>query len=45
MNSELENIYFRDVKVIVPQKFEDDRGFFLESFRSDLYAQHGIPTA
>ena len=31
------------VKVIVPQVFEDARGFFLETYRRDQFADLGIP--
>jgi dTDP-4-dehydrorhamnose 3,5-epimerase len=33
------------VLVIEPRVFRDDRGFFLESFNADRFAQHGLPTA
>jgi dTDP-4-dehydrorhamnose 3,5-epimerase len=29
---------------IMPKQFGDSRGFFLETYRSDLFAQAGIPT-
>ena len=32
------------VLVIEPRVFRDDRGFFLESFNADRFAQHGLPT-
>jgi dTDP-4-dehydrorhamnose 3,5-epimerase len=31
-----------DVKLIVPKKFADDRGFFVETFNQRLLATHGI---
>jgi len=31
-----------DVIIIEPKVFKDDRGFFMESFRADLLADHGI---
>ena len=31
------------VKIIEPRVFEDDRGYFLESFRSEVLAEAGIP--
>lgn len=40
----LESEHFRDVKVIVPELFQDDRGFFMEAFREDQYAELGLPT-
>ncbi|GAB5408511.1 MAG: dTDP-4-dehydrorhamnose 3,5-epimerase [Balneolaceae bacterium] len=33
-----------EVKIIDPHVFEDDRGFFLESFREDILKDHGINT-
>ena len=30
---------------VTPDAFADDRGFFYESFRSDRFAEHGIPIA
>ena len=30
---------------IEPDVYEDERGFFLETFRAERYAEHGIPTA
>ena len=32
------------VLVIEPRVFSDDRGFFLESFNADRFAEHGLPT-
>lgn len=31
-----------DVKVIEPHIFRDERGYFLESFRKEIFTQHGI---
>src|SRR5580693_10167276 len=33
-----------DVVVLVPEIFQDDRGFFLESFRADQFQALGLPT-
>jgi len=33
-----------EVAVIVPEVFEDDRGFFMETFREDQFAKLGLPT-
>lgn len=33
-----------DVKIIDPTVFEDDRGFFFESFRIEVLKEHGINT-
>ena len=32
------------VRVIEPRVFRDARGFFLESFNADRFAEHGLPT-
>ena len=29
-----------DVKIIEPQVFGDERGFFMETFRTELFNQH-----
>lgn len=29
--------------MITPEKYEDDRGYFFESFRADVFANHGLP--
>ena len=34
-----------DVILVQPQVYEDHRGFFMETFRSDIYASHGISMA
>ena len=31
-----------EVKIIEPRVFEDDRGYFLESFRTEVLVEHGI---
>lgn len=33
-----------DVLLIEPKVFGDDRGFFLETFHDERYAEHGIPS-
>jgi dTDP-4-dehydrorhamnose 3,5-epimerase len=40
----IESVTFRDVTVIVPDIFQDSRGFFLEAFREDQFKAHGLPT-
>lgn len=34
----------KDVLIIEPQFFQDERGFFMETFQKDKYKEHGIPT-
>lgn len=31
-----------EIKIIVPKIFADNRGYFLESFRADLFKEAGI---
>ena len=38
----LESVHLGEVKVIVPSSFPDDRGFFMEAYRADLFAELGI---
>ncbi len=33
-----------DVVQIIPKVFEDARGFFMETYRRDLFVQEGLPT-
>ena len=34
---------FQGLVVITPKKFEDSRGYFFESFRADIFRDHGLP--
>ena len=43
MQIRLQNTPISDVKIIIPQVFEDQRGFFTETFRSDQFAELGLP--
>lgn len=36
--------YLDGIKVIVPDVFKDERGFFMESFRADYFKNAGLPT-
>ena len=31
------------VKVVNPNPFEDERGYFFESFRSEVFMEYGLP--
>ena len=44
MEIKIEARYFRDVAVIVPDVFQDSRGFFMETFREDQFKAYGLPT-
>jgi dTDP-4-dehydrorhamnose 3,5-epimerase len=40
----IESVHLNDVVVLVPQVNGDERGFFMETFRSDQFAELGLPT-
>ena len=44
MEFKIESINLGDVKVIVPEAFEDKRGFFMETFRADIFSELGLPS-
>ena len=39
----IENTNIEEVKVIIPKVFEDFRGYFFESFKSNEYLNKGLP--
>lgn len=45
MPFEIESVHLDEIKVIVPRAFEDHRGYFMESYRQDTFAELGIPYA
>lgn len=40
----IEASHLGEVVVLVPQVFEDERGFFVETFRADQFKDLGLPT-
>jgi dTDP-4-dehydrorhamnose 3,5-epimerase len=40
---EIESTHLNGIIVIVPKFFRDDRGFFIETFRSDRFRELGLP--
>jgi dTDP-4-dehydrorhamnose 3,5-epimerase len=44
MQVKVESKHLGDVVVLVPEIFQDSRGFFLESFRADQFKLLGLPT-
>lgn len=42
---EVESVHFDEVRVIVPEVFEDERGSFMEVFRADHAKAVGLPGA
>jgi dTDP-4-dehydrorhamnose 3,5-epimerase len=43
MEIKVESRSFRDVAVLVPDIFQDSRGFFMETFREDQFKNLGLP--
>ena len=39
---EIQETKLKDVLIITPKVFKDDRGYFLESFRKKIFAERGI---
>ena len=44
MAVKIESSHLNGVSVVVPDVFRDERGFFLEAFRSDRFGELGLPT-
>jgi dTDP-4-dehydrorhamnose 3,5-epimerase len=44
MEIKIESRFLRDVVVLVPDVFQDVRGFFMETFREDQFQANGLPT-
>src|SRR5579872_2512621 len=44
MKINIESQHLNDVIVLVPEVFEDSRGFFMEVFREDQFKALGLPT-
>jgi dTDP-4-dehydrorhamnose 3,5-epimerase len=44
MQITIESRHLQDVVVVVPDIFQDDRGFFSETFRADQFESLGLPT-
>jgi dTDP-4-dehydrorhamnose 3,5-epimerase len=43
MEIKIESRFMRDGAVLVPDIFQDGRGFFMETFREDQFTKHGLP--
>jgi len=43
MQLRIESTHLNGIVVVVSEAFEDDRGFFLESFRADQFTEIGLP--
>src|SRR5579872_6674024 len=44
MDIKVESRTFRDVAVLVPDIFQDSRGFFMETYREDQFKALGLPS-
>jgi dTDP-4-dehydrorhamnose 3,5-epimerase len=44
MEIKIESRHLGDVVVLVPEIFQDSRGFFMETFREDQFRELGLPT-
>jgi dTDP-4-dehydrorhamnose 3,5-epimerase len=44
MEIRVESRFFRDVAVVIPDIFQDSRGFFMEAYREDQFKALGLPT-
>jgi dTDP-4-dehydrorhamnose 3,5-epimerase len=44
MEIKVESRALRDVVVLIPDVFQDTRGFFMETFRKDQFTDNGLPT-
>lgn len=43
MQLKIEKTPVEDVIIVIPEVFEDERGFFMETFRTDQFEQLGLP--
>jgi dTDP-4-dehydrorhamnose 3,5-epimerase len=44
MEFNVEKTFIRDLLIITPEMFKDDRGFFTETYRKDKFTEFGLPT-
>ena len=44
MNIRIESRHLQDVVVVLPDIFQDSRGFFTETYRADQFKELGLPT-
>lgn len=43
MEIKIESRHLQDIVILVPDIFQDSRGFFMETFREDQFKAHGLP--
>lgn len=44
MEFQIESVHLGDIVVLVPEVFQDSRGYFMEVFRADQFKKLGLPT-
>lgn len=44
MQFNIESVHLNEIVIVVPECFQDDRGFFMESYRQDQFSALGLPT-
>lgn len=44
MKFQIESRHLGEIAVLVPEVFEDQRGFFMETFRADQFREFGLPS-
>src|ERR1700734_2441954 len=44
METKIESRHLGDVAVLIPDIFQDARGFFMETYREDEFKAHSLPT-
>ena len=44
MKLKIEKTPIEDLIIVIPEVFEDKRGFFMETFRADQFGELGLPT-
>lgn len=45
MQLKIEKTPIKDLIIVIPEVFEDKRGFFMETYRADQFKELGLPTA
>ena len=44
MQLRVESAHLGDIKIVLPEVFEDHRGFFMEVYRKDQFEEQGLPS-
>lgn len=44
MQIRIDSVQLNEIVILVPDIFQDDRGFFMESYRADQFEGFGLPT-